>query len=310
MWTPGETIDKDVYAVNTGSIPAFVKETVSGKLALEYENTVNDFTTTKAVVLSEDEVKLSKAGGFLVWNNAGAENGAVGTDYEPTVSGDYIFRRSIKGDPTVTQHPVFTIGDEAYTLEGFHYDSGTSKYYKIVIDDYKTGKEATNRTTVEVNADGTLKDTPNILYVISDKVEAQPVAFTYEAKNTTTGTPNRLVATYELAPSAAVNYNSDAIAAMHAVKVENAHGEYEFAKYREDVASAEFALLNSLIGQRNTLATAAKTATDALGSQSTANTALNDAYNAVDGKAVMTATLNTGEHEYGDRIFTSSVLTH
>ena len=31
-WIPGQNINKDVYAINTGSIPAFVNEDVSGVL--------------------------------------------------------------------------------------------------------------------------------------------------------------------------------------------------------------------------------------------------------------------------------------
>ena len=36
-WLPGEKVDKDVYAVNTGSIEAFAKATVSGVMSMTRE---------------------------------------------------------------------------------------------------------------------------------------------------------------------------------------------------------------------------------------------------------------------------------
>ena len=36
-WLPGQTVNKDVYAVNTGNIAAFVKESISGNLTYTYE---------------------------------------------------------------------------------------------------------------------------------------------------------------------------------------------------------------------------------------------------------------------------------
>ena len=307
MWVPGETINKDVYAVNTGSVAAFVKETVSGKLTVEYEDTVIDFDNSasdpykdKYVELSDEEVTLLMAGGYLIWNNAGATNGPVGTDYEPAAAGDYVFRRAINSnDPLAMQN-------EKYTLEGYYFDG--NKYYKTRIKNYKTGAEANQRTAVSVDADGNLVNVPEIVYVVSDTKTAQPVSFTYEEK--TASNPNRLVATYALSDTAAANYDANALAAMHAVKVENAKGEYEFAKYREDVADAEFDLLNDLIDERNTLAAAAKAARDAVGSQGTAASELQSAYDAVttwntSGTPKPAVTLNSGDTAYASRVFKS-----
>ena len=73
---PGQEINKDVYAVNTGNIAAFVKENVKGVLNYTYETIVDEFDATKAVELSKstvlaiDGATTNEAGGFLAWTNA------------------------------------------------------------------------------------------------------------------------------------------------------------------------------------------------------------------------------------------------
>lgn len=298
QWVPGQTIDKDVYAVNTGNIPAFVKEDVSGKLTVEYENTVGSYDPALGytyVKLTTDEVALAKAGGYLVWNDAGAENGAVGTDYTPDAAakGNYVFRRAIEdNDPLATNN-------EKYALEGFYFD-GTD-YYKILIANYHTGSEDHNRTPVAVTADGELSADPDIMYVVSDTVTGEPVALYYE--ETVDGT-KRLVATYSLDPSAAVNYDQAALDARHAVEVANAQGDYEIAKYKQDVAQKEYDLIKDLITERNTLVSKAKDykdKADAADAAATGTGGMSDKKAAV--AAVTAGTLDlTGKAPYADRV--------
>jgi alternate signal-mediated exported protein len=128
---PGQQVNKDVYAVNTGTIGAFVKETVSGVLNYTYEKRVAEAPTGDAthdkdyVELSDgraraiDGATTNEAGGYLAYFKAangtdtvdlGPVNSATITDandaannpgqvegdrWHPTKTGTYIFKRSI-----------------------------------------------------------------------------------------------------------------------------------------------------------------------------------------------------------------------
>ena len=93
-WLPGQSINKDVYAVNTGNIAAFVKEDISGMLNYTYESIVEDFDPANCVELSENErvaidgTTTHEAGGFLAWTNA-----------------------------KTTVNNVYKVGDDVYTLD-------------------------------------------------------------------------------------------------------------------------------------------------------------------------------------------------
>ena len=80
-WIPGQEINKDVYAVNTGSIAAFVKESISGNLTYTYEKRTGvapdesgkpeDYVELdKNIVRAIDGATSQEAGGFLAWTNA------------------------------------------------------------------------------------------------------------------------------------------------------------------------------------------------------------------------------------------------
>lgn len=76
-WIPGQRVNKDTSAVNTGNIPAFVKQKLSGKMQVTLEQaektfdlSTEDSSTTKKkkyVELTEDEVDVIEAGGFLAY---------------------------------------------------------------------------------------------------------------------------------------------------------------------------------------------------------------------------------------------------
>ena len=132
LWVPGQEINKDVYAVNTGNIDAYVEEDVSGILNITYRNFVGKFGVAgiNYVELDGDQITAKEAGGYLIWNNAGAANGPINskrdgdmaegeTKWTPTANGDYLFRRYIESE-------------DKFTIEGCHYEDG--KYYLIYLN--------------------------------------------------------------------------------------------------------------------------------------------------------------------------------
>ena len=169
---PGEEVNKDVYAVNTGNIGAFVKETVSGILNYTYEKKVAqapDGSDPDYVELNDgiaraiDGATTNEAGGYLAYFKAadgaahpevvlGVINSATITDYNqsqgdtptdapgqvegarwiPPVSGLYIFRRTI--DTTASADKKFTYAGY-YVVKGAAADGSEDKYYKVVIGD-------------------------------------------------------------------------------------------------------------------------------------------------------------------------------
>jgi len=195
---PGQEVNKDVYAVNTGNIAAFVKESVSGVLNYTYETVVDSFdptcvTLNSTAVAVIDGATTHEAGGFLAWTDAidpatgetyevGPINSARNDDvadtenqpgvedpqWTPPAAGNYIFRRSIKNG-TAAQGSE---GEEGYvpatpsTFEyaGYYYD-GNGNYYKIILGN-ETGAATFNPETgnyeFDINASQTALDvTPN-----------------------------------------------------------------------------------------------------------------------------------------------------
>ena len=68
---PGQKVNKDVYAVNIGSVPAFVNEDVTAKLNYTYE-IKSKTLTDKSVVLNDivNGAVTYEAGGMLAWTDA------------------------------------------------------------------------------------------------------------------------------------------------------------------------------------------------------------------------------------------------
>lgn len=107
-WLPGQTVNKDVSAVNTGNISAFVKLELSGSFNLTVETASGVAITDDLVidnnmdVLKTDdeanEVKSLQAGGYLAYAPANVATGNVGTDFTATADGLYLFRREIKSE--------------------------------------------------------------------------------------------------------------------------------------------------------------------------------------------------------------------
>ena len=156
-WVPGQAVNKDVYAVNTGNVEAFVKESVSSVLTVVTEDAYKptaDPTKPDAdsIELTPAERYVVEAGAFLAYAPQGSkftdEDGKVvsgmkviamspeprqteydyeatsQTDFQPDVEGLYVFRRTIGVDDK-TQI-------ENYTYDAYYYVPGTGSTTKKV----------------------------------------------------------------------------------------------------------------------------------------------------------------------------------
>lgn len=202
QWTPGQEINKDVGAVNTGNVDAFVRMAISNRLnltayttgqALPTDDSAPIATTgTSLVVLNKDfmpaqnqtgdenavgaradEVTTIQAGGKLVIK-AGATvkpsdaQDVESADYKPYETGLYIFQREIK----------YNSADDKYTYAyaGYYYvadtadtdtDGGKGTYYAIDIASDALTKKTDGTVTVDTSKI-TLKATKN--QVLEDKI--------------------------------------------------------------------------------------------------------------------------------------------
>jgi len=243
-WIPGQVINKDVYAVNTGNIEAFVEEEVSGLLTYSYEVLVDtfgaagvDYEELDADALKAAEAK--EAGGYLIWNNAGAENGPVGTNFTPTASGDYIFRRSVD---KATNNGGTDVSKETYALEGYHYDKVTNKYYKINIG--SNNNELGDRTYVGMNATGTaLAANPVIKYYTIHEATAKPVSLTYKTDD---GKYLEAVYQTEAGATGTAAYATDAATAQKIVENANTVALHDGRKALADLGDAQITAINAV----------------------------------------------------------------
>ena len=272
-WLPGQEVNKDVYAVNTGNIAAFVNEDVSGVMNVTYEVASDTFVKTSAVKLNDTEiaeteidgVTAKEVGAFLAFTTSSAPTGYLVSSrlednlsgrFVPTEEGVYIFRRSID---------VGTDGTETYTYDGYYFD-GTD-YYKIKIDS----------TTVKPNTEGELS-AATYKYVLDLEETAKPVGLYYDEDNT------RLVATYALDPAASMPYDAEAIAARNAVDLANATAAQTTANTNYNNAKTAMDKVNALINARNTVVDEAKNLNNLITTSADKTTAMNNADTTVDGK--------------------------
>ena len=255
---PGQEVNKDVYATNTGNIAAFVKESISGRLTVTKEQATKE-KTANSITITGDERYAVEAGAYLAYAPDGStkklgslvvvrpdDQGVPKvTDFAPDVTGLYVFRRTI--DVDATSDPV---GKEKFTYDGYYYDATEQKYYKI-----------SNLQTAAANAadyadDGVFTD-GNLAYANAGFVEdvkevINPTAMTYD------GTGHRLVIEYDTGNNAATSALEQAAAARDAA-----------------LHNLQYAL--ELVAAAQSEST---TADEGAGGLEEADTALTDAYNA------------------------------
>jgi alternate signal-mediated exported protein len=207
-WLPGQQVNKDVYAVNTGNVAAFVEETVSGVLSIVTEEaytTVENKPDADSVKLSAAEVYVIEDGSYLVYKPA-ASNLTLGNkvvamnpdfadktkyasgdgDFGPDAAGLYVFRRYINVDGTSDP-----FGAETFKYVGYYYDG--QDFYEVT-DLKVTPDNVADYAADEIFTDGNLADVTSYKFVKEVKERVVP-NLVFEAKDE--NHPNRLVATYK-----------------------------------------------------------------------------------------------------------------
>lgn len=129
-WVPGQEVNKDVFAVNTGNVDALVKQSISGKITVTNETAGDDLktaaavpttavklgtqyssstdSTTGAVTYSADEVTAIMAGSVLAYTNNDTDVAKVG---RLTINVDGTTKTTTV--PSLTQVPASEIATAA-----------------------------------------------------------------------------------------------------------------------------------------------------------------------------------------------------
>jgi alternate signal-mediated exported protein len=273
-WMPGSSVNKDVYATNTGNIGAFVNEDVSGVLTITTERPVATFSQD-CVELTEEERYVMEAGAFLAFkpeaSNAklgdqivirpGDQGDPAKTDFTPDADGLYVFRRSIVVDNNTR--------DEGFEYAGYYYSN--NKFYKI--SNLETDQDTTpDKADDGVKTDGNLAAARSGYYKLEQKV-VNPVDLEYDAAN------HRLVAAYDTGVTTATQEEKEAAAeaydkAIHAYELANEEQKRAAQEYSTANAEVE-GLYQTYIARNGELATATSTLNTATTNQANAESAYN-----------------------------------
>lgn len=331
-WLPGQEVNKDVYATNTGNIAAFVKEEVSGVMTVTTEKNTPS-KTAKSLELKPEERYAIEAGAFLAYKPNGSTKvlGDIAvvrpndagdptvTDFTPDETGLYVFRRVINVNETTkaenfesdgTYAAVATDGTTTVGYEGYYFDKNANKYYKI-----------SNLTVKEDNtvdkADDHNKTDGNLLYASAGFVERQqkvldPVDLKYEVvtaadvtapdgkykdKGITAG--KYLVASYDTGDS-----NSETELKVLGDLYDKAVHQLEYAKQLADSAADELTAAQGPVGQTGTTAYADDAFTTASSEFDVAKTRLENAKKALEDATIANnkakAEFEDAERAYGE----------
>lgn len=319
-WIPGQTINKDTYNVNTGNIAAFVNNDITGKLTYTYETLANDVDTTKGVVLNKDSIASSiqgattmQAGSFLAYTNTTEPLGKKdvmydGSDWKPTATGIYIFRRSATTD--------------GYEYAGYYYDASTDKYYKIVLgtDTYPLNAEGQYDVSSASLGDGVTIDeegkvtagTPTVKYVVENTKTVDNVPFVYDSTN------HRLIVTDTAVDPAGVSggFDASADAARKEIDYRNkkAVSDAAVAAYNQGKTDLDYAVAlanatNTLADKADLVKAAHTNANNAASTSSDDRDAVASAATTLKGTANYTGTLTPSPSIDPATVVTSGVVT-
>ncbi|MBQ8965426.1 BsaA family SipW-dependent biofilm matrix protein [Ruminococcus sp.] len=153
-WTPGQEVNKDVSAVNTGNIDSLVNLslghsfTVTGKGVPVTASAAAsaDLAAKNAAEITEDEAKAAQAGGSVIYNkNKVAEEAREASEDPFTEDGLYLFRREVK--KTVDDDNKLTSVEYGY--DGYYVKGG--KYYRVELEDDAVAFKADSGETDSVD---------------------------------------------------------------------------------------------------------------------------------------------------------------
>lgn len=155
MWVPGQEINKDVYAVNTGSIAAFVKENVSGILNYTFERKVGSWDKTclelnDATKTAIDGVTTNEAGGFLAWTDATTK--ALSFDGTTAVkegnkAGNIVAKNSTHGNGSGNENFTYEYVKDGKTYVGTS-AAKNGEFYLVKQDDAVDKSDTANTLTL------------------------------------------------------------------------------------------------------------------------------------------------------------------
>ena len=304
-WLPGQAVNKDVYATNTGNIGAFVEEDISGVLTITTEKSQADWSAD-CVELTEEERYSMEAGSFLAFKPAGDTTNQLGdqvvirpddqgtpptTDFTPAATGLYVFRRQITVD-----NPSRA---ETFEYAGYYYSGG--KYYKVHLDSV-TPDATADFANDGVKTDGILSAATASYYKEVTEVK-NPVALEYDAAT------NKLIASYDTG-----NATTDNLIEL-AQAYDDAIAAYERANEAVARATADSTTANAALAtQQAALDSASADLQAALAEQSAAAINLANATaaynNAVAAQTAAQAAVNASKTKlYGDANGTESSAT-
>lgn len=196
-WLPGQLVEKDVYATNTGSVAAFVREDISGVLTVTTES-ATAAKTANSIKLTTEEVFVKEAGASLAFKPAASaanlgnitvvraddQTTPAKTTFTPDAEGLYVFKRTVK---------VAANGTETYSYDGYYFvpaagegaSATPAAYYKI----------SNLQVTADNNAGHGLLSAATAGFAEDVQAVVDPVAMNYVAATRT------LVATYDTKPA-------------------------------------------------------------------------------------------------------------
>lgn len=185
QWTPGQEVNKDVGAVNTGNVDAFVRLSISNTMDL-ITLTASDTAPTTSnnsgyVTLEDAEVTALQAGGVLAgaWKDSSTKIEVTNTDgtaFQPETTGLYFFMRDIDINDADNTH--------SYEYKGYYYDNGT--YYAL-----------NSIVASGTSADGSLTNIPSVTYQVKQTVTVKPTLEFVEATSGDNAAPAYIKATYD-----------------------------------------------------------------------------------------------------------------
>ncbi len=189
QWTPGQNIEKEVAAVNTGNVAAYVRLNLTDEMLVTAETTVSQYslgsgiasTVTAAngyVVLTEDEVISLEAGGQLVYMSNLQKVVTVVTDAatsaETTIV-TYQLKDGTAVDTTVTAGEFY----KTITTSGLYVFERTELDGSTTYVGYYVAVDGSDKTFYKVDVSG---------ITLSEVYSSESTSTTYTADDTKTTT--------------------------------------------------------------------------------------------------------------------------